>query len=145
MLSFFSEWHESRSDSTNIDVVIDEFGLDDKGATPGALGPAKGYSQMPTANSAKKSSSELNNSTPSSAAALYSYSIVYIKKRKSQLTYIVHKDGKSQKVTKLFKRESPGISTDTDKRGETTANNDLIIDGVQLQVQEDNARSWSAN
>ncbi|CAC5421656.1 unnamed protein product [Mytilus coruscus] len=68
----------------------------------------------------------------------------YIKKRKSQLTYIVHKDGKSRKVTKSFKRESPGISTDTDQRGETTANDDVIIDGVQIQVPEENARSLAA-
>ncbi|CAG2210827.1 unnamed protein product [Mytilus edulis] len=42
------EWHESRSESTNIDVVIDEFGLDDKGASPGAIGTAVRYSQMAT-------------------------------------------------------------------------------------------------
>lgn len=48
MMSFFSEWHASRSYSTNIDVVIDEFFLDDKGASPGALGTAVRYSQMAT-------------------------------------------------------------------------------------------------
>ncbi|XP_052086482.1 uncharacterized protein LOC127723773 [Mytilus californianus] len=68
----------------------------------------------------------------------------YIKKRKSQVTYIVHKDGKSRKVTKSFKRESPGISTDTDQRGETTANDDVIFDGVQIQVPEENVRSLAA-
>ncbi|CAG2236403.1 unnamed protein product [Mytilus edulis] len=70
----------------------------------------------------------------------------YIKKRKSQFTYIVHKDGKSQKVTKSFKRESAGVSTDTDQKSETTctANNDLSIDGVQIRAQEDNASSCSA-
>ncbi|CAC5423873.1 unnamed protein product [Mytilus coruscus] len=51
-----SEWHETRSDCTDLDVadlmVIDEVGPDDSdataGASPWALGPAEGYSNMAT-------------------------------------------------------------------------------------------------
>lgn len=38
---------------------------------------------------------------------------MYIKKRKLQLTYIVHQDGKEKKVTKSYRPESAGVSTDT--------------------------------
>jgi len=65
----------------------------------------------------------------------------YVKKRKSQSTYIVHKDGKSKKVTKSFKPDPSGISTDFDQKGEITANDEQIVDVVQVPVLEENARS----
>ncbi|CAC5376682.1 unnamed protein product [Mytilus coruscus] len=68
-LSPHSEWHETRSDCTDLDVadlmVIDEVGPDDNdataGASPGALGPAEGYSNMATGMLPMSSSCQHHN------------------------------------------------------------------------------------
>ena len=64
----------------------------------------------------------------------------YVKKRKSQFSYVIHNNGKSKKVTKSFKPNLPSTSNDLDQKEDTTenANAALIVDYAQTAVVEVN-------